>query len=110
MNTPKQITQKKATQISNEKGVDTWFNEQAIKFEQTRFGWMAIYITIQSCFGSVACMLILQNNASDFMLASCAAVSMASNAVFIAQGSGKWCLGTFYFSVLLNAIFILVNI
>lgn len=91
-------------------GVDGWFNHQATKFEEARFGWMAIAITIQSCLGSIACMFILQNNASDIMLALCAAITMACNAMFIALAPGKWCLGSFYLSVFLNVIFILLNI
>lgn len=87
-----------------------WFNKQVLKFEKARFGWMTLCITIQCCLGSVACMYILQNKASDFMLVSCAAITMGCNAVFIAQGSGKWCLLSFYSSLLLNSLFILINI
>lgn len=91
-------------------GVDGWFNRQIEKFESTRLGWMAIYITIQSCLGSIACMHILQSKAGDVTLASCAAVTMGCNAIFIAQGPGKWCLISFYLSVVLNVVFILAYI
>jgi hypothetical protein len=89
---------------------NTWFNRQVEKFEAARFGWMAMFIVIQSCLGSVACMYILKNNASDIMLLTCAIITMASNAVFIAQGSGRLCLAFFYTSLILNTIFLLLNI
>lgn len=100
----------KNNQAQTAVGVDGWFNRQVEKFEASRFGWMAIYITAQSCLGSIACMYILKNNASDIMLATCAAITMGANAVFIAQGSGKWCLLSFYISILLNLLFIFINI
>ena len=87
-----------------------WFNKQAEKFESTRFGWTAILITAQSCLGSIDCMYILQHHASDIMLAFCAALTMGCNAIFIAQGPGKWCLFSFYLSMIVNNIFILLNI
>ncbi len=107
MNTSKQtqtIVRNTKHQVSFQKGIDTWFNEQAIKFEKARFFWMALYITAQSCLGSVACGFILQNNANAFMLGTCAAITMASNAVFIALGPPKLCLTVVYLS------FILINI
>jgi hypothetical protein len=87
----------------------SWFNKQAEYFEKTRFGWMAIYITISSCLGSIACMLILENNGGDFMLITCAAISMATNSLFIAQSNAKWCMAVFYLSLLINSLLIIVN-
>ncbi|MEO8762175.1 MAG: hypothetical protein ABI388_11645 [Bacteroidia bacterium] len=86
-----------------------WFNRQVDGFENARFGWMAMLIIIQSCLGSVACMYVLKNNASDVMLVAGAVVTMASNSVLIAQGSGKLCLSFFYISIVVNAILILLN-
>ncbi|MBA2613197.1 MAG: hypothetical protein H0U95_14605 [Bacteroidetes bacterium] len=85
------------------------FNQQADIFEKARFGWMTFYITIQSCLGAIAAAFILQNNANIWMLCSCAAISMASNAVFIALGDKKLCLVIFYASIILNTAFILAN-
>lgn len=113
MSTTKQlqtVSRNTSHHVSSQKGIDTWFNEQAVKFENARFFWMAIYITAQSCLGSVACGFILQNNANVLMLCTCAAVTMASNAVFIALGSPKLCLTVVYLSFILNTIFILINI
>ncbi len=86
------------------------FNRQAENFEKTRFGWMAMLITIQSCLGSVACMYILQGKASVVVLALCAAVTMGSNAIFIAQANAKTCLIGFYISLVLNSVFLLQNL
>jgi len=95
---------------TEKKGLDIWFNKQALKFEEARFGWMTAYITIQSCLGSVAAGLILQNHASDIMLVIAAMTTMACNSVFIAQGPAKWCLSSFYLSVLINLILVLLNL
>jgi hypothetical protein len=96
-------------EIQIARGIDGWFKNQVAKFERSRLGWMAMYITAQSALGSIACMYLLQNNASDIMLITCAIVTMACNSVFIAQGPGKWCLPLFYISIFLNSIFILLN-
>jgi len=87
-----------------------WFNRQAAQFEKTRFGMMAIYITIQSCLGAIAAMFVLQNDASIFFVATAAALAMAGNAVFIAQGSAKACLSLFYLNVIGNTLLIAANL
>jgi hypothetical protein len=110
-------TQQKTSEIhlkvshKNQKpGTLGWFDNQVSLFEKGRFGWMAIYMTAQSCLGSITCMYILHNHGNDFQLAGCAAITMGSNAMFIAQTSGKLCLISFYVSLLLNILFILYNI
>ncbi|MCK6648442.1 MAG: hypothetical protein L6Q66_02195 [Bacteroidia bacterium] len=90
-------------------GITGWFEKEVSKFENARFFWMTIYLTVQSCLGSVAVKAILENDASVFVLGLCTAVTMASNALFIAQGSAKLCLGLFYSSIILNTIFIILN-
>lgn len=84
-----------------------WFSRQAEKFEAARFGWMTILITFQSCLGSVACMYILQNTVSDWLLAVCSVVTMSANAMFIAQAPAKYCLSVFYLSVFTNTVLLL---
>jgi len=91
-------------------GLDGWFNHQAAKFEEARFFWMAVYLTAQSCLGSVACGFILKNDANILMLCTCAAITMGANAVLIALGPPKVCLTIVYLSLILNAIFIIINI
>jgi len=87
----------------------SWLSRRALDFENARFFWMAVYITSQSCLGSVACMYILKNNGSDILLATGAMVTMGCNAILIAQGPSKWCLISFYISVILNTILIVLN-
>ncbi len=89
--------------------VDGWFTKQVANFERTRFGWMAILITVQTCIGSLACMYIFKNNASDLMLVPCVVITMACNSVFIAQGPARLCLILFYTSIILNLGFIVLN-
>lgn len=69
---------------------------------------MAMFITMQSCLGSVACMYILQTKASDVWLMLCAMVTMGCNAVLIAQAPPKWCLVSFYLSMLVNALLVII--
>jgi len=88
----------------------TWWDRHAAAFEKARFGWMAMLITFQSCLGAAACMYILKNDASLFVLSTCAAVSMGSNALFIGLASPKACLAGFYISVLVNTIFLIMNV
>jgi hypothetical protein len=87
-----------------------WFNKQAVLFEQGRLGLMAILITLQSCVGSIACMYVLQNDASEVWLALCAAITMGANAVLIAQASAKTCLVTMYLSLIVNTLLIACNV
>lgn len=86
--------------------ISNWFNRQTAAFEESRFGLMTIYITIQSCLGSFACMYVLENNGPDLPLILTAAVTMWANAMFIAQASAKWCMIIFYLSILTNATII----
>lgn len=79
-------------------------------FEQARFGWMAILLSLQSCVGAIACMLVSINGSSITLLAVCAAVTMGSNALFIALASPRWCLAGFYASMIVNTILILFNL
>lgn len=87
----------------------TWYNRQAIQFEENRFGAMTFMMTFQSCLGSIAAMSSLYEQ--NYVLLSIVAVlTLASNAAFIAQASAKWCLNVFYTSVALNLTIILLNV
>ena len=93
-----------------QKGLDIWFNKQALKFEESRFGWMTAFMTIQSCLGAIAAAFILQGHASVIMLALCSMITMGCNAILIAQGPGKWCLFSFYLSIVVNTILIFMTV
>lgn len=109
MNTQK-ITAEKTFGVHAKPFEMNWFNKQAELFEKGRFALMTILITLQSCVGSIACMYILRNDASEVWLAACAAITMACNAVMIAQASAKTCLATLYISIFANTLLIIFNI
>lgn len=85
---------------------NTWLDKRAGKMEKSRFGLLAMYNALQSCVGSIAVMKVQQHNAGLFLLAVVTALTMASNSVFIAQGSVKLCLLLFYLSILANTAII----
>jgi hypothetical protein len=70
---------------------------------------MTVFLTAQSCWGSIAAMLSLQVN-NYVALGICAAVTMASNAAFISQSPAKWCLSLLYLSGIANLLIILYHI
>lgn len=83
-----------------------WLTKQEAKFEENRFGAMTVMLTFQSCLGSVAAMLAIQDGI--WALVSVVAVlTMSSNAMFIAQAEAKPCIVTFYLSVVVNTLIIL---
>jgi hypothetical protein len=86
----------------------TWFDKQAIRFEEGRFALMTIFLTAQSCWGSIAAMYALKAN-NNLLLIICAAVTMASNSAFIAQSPAKWCLGILYTSLIVNSIILIIT-
>ncbi|MCC5918317.1 MAG: hypothetical protein JJU02_13440 [Cryomorphaceae bacterium] len=87
----------------------TWFDKQAIGFDKSRFGLMTIFLTAQSCFGSIAAMFALQAG-HPILLGVCVAVTMSSNAAFLAQSPAKWCLGLFYTSIITNFLILILTI
>lgn len=87
----------------------SWFDKQAVLFEERRFGAMALMMTAQSCWGSVVAMYALKADNIVF-LAICTALTMASNATFIAQSPAKWCLSIFYISVITNLLLLLITL
>ena len=80
----------------------SWLTKQEDIFEENRFGAMTIMLTFQSCLGSVAAMLSIQNDIWA-LVSIIAVITMSSNAMFIAQANAKYCIVTFCISVLLNA-------
>lgn len=79
------------------------------QFEESRFAAMTIMITFQSCLGSIAAYYALINDAEVSLYLS-AMVTMAANAVFLAQSPAKICLAVFYGSVVTNFIIIGLNL
>jgi len=96
-------------EINTNELTNNWFDKLAQSFEVNRFGAMALMMTAQSCWGSIAAMYALKAD-NIVLLAVCAAVTMASNSAFIAQSPAKWCLGIFYTSVIANLVILLLTI
>jgi hypothetical protein len=92
-----------------EKTGNGWYDKQVIDFEANRYGAMTLMMTLQSCWGSVAAMFGLMNG-SYVVLGIAAVITLASNAVFIAQMPAKWCLNTFYLSVAVNSLLLVTSL
>lgn len=86
--------------------LNAWLSKRAGKIKESRFGILAMYNALQSCVGSIAVMKVQQHDAGIFLLAMVTGFTMASNSVFIAQGSLKLCLLLFYLSILANTVII----
>lgn len=83
-----------------------WFYKQAQQFESSRFAAMTFFITMQSCVGSIAAAMSLEKD-MVVPLGLCAALTMGANAVCIAQGPAKLCVGSLYLSVGVNVLIII---
>ena len=83
-----------------------FIDKHITNFEENRFGAMALMITFQSCYGSIAAMYTLKQN-SILLLFICSCITMASNATFISQSPGKWCIGVFIISVFINSLILI---
>ncbi|HEX8515536.1 MAG TPA: hypothetical protein VF868_05005 [Bacteroidia bacterium] len=106
----KAMYSKQQTNVSALRSVFTvLFEKHALWFEESRFAMMTLMITLQSCIGSIACMYIFQSGAPDIQFVLCAAISMGTNAMFISQAPAKICLASFYLSLIVNMILILMN-
>lgn len=88
---------------------NSWFTRLAVRFESARFAAMTFLMTLQSCVGSIAAMFVLKNN-DYFSLSLIASVTMASNAVFIAQSPARWCIGTFLTSIIVNTLLLTLSL
>jgi hypothetical protein len=93
--------------ISKHNVLAEFFSRQAQTFESNRFVMMTLFMTIQSCLGSIATFYLLQNAQADVWFILTAAITMACNAVLIAQGSAKLCLAILYASLIFNTAMIL---
>ena len=97
----------KTKSMNNQNFIARWFNGQVEEFETSHFGRMVVFLTLQSCVGSIACMLGIQAGAGDWALILGAAITMWSNAMFIAQTGTKLTLGVFYASLIINTALII---
>lgn len=86
-----------------------WLEDQVMKFEKSRFGWMAVMIAFQSCLGSVAAGLAY-NSGAIIALGICTVFTMTNNALLLAQCPASWCVRAFYIGVVANILAILMSI
>ena len=86
-----------------------WFNRQAAQFESDRFGLMALMMIVQSCLGGIVAMYALYTN-NYFILGATTVITGISNAFLIGQGGSKLCVGTFYATMLVNTLLLLVQV
>ena len=88
---------------------NNWYQKQLANYEANRYGAMTLMITLQSCWGSIAAMYSLVNE-NFISLGIVAVMTLASNAAFIAQSPAKWCLNTFYASLIISTIVLIINL
>lgn len=88
---------------------NNWYQKQLANYEANRYGAMTLMITLQSCWGSIAAMYSLVNE-NFISLGIVAVMTLASNAAFIAQSPAKWCLNTFYTSLIISTIVLIINL
>lgn len=77
--------------------------------DQYKYGAIAFFMVFGSCLGSIAAMFILKNSESIILLALCTVASMMTNALCIAQASGKACLYMFYAALGIDLFIILLE-
>lgn len=83
------------------------FQKQLASFESAPYGMMGFYLTLQSCIGGIACMILLQSYVSIWVLMPCAMATMMCNALLISQASNKWSVIVFDISIILNTFYII---
>ncbi|PKA84004.1 hypothetical protein ATE92_2174 [Ulvibacter sp. MAR_2010_11] len=82
-------------------------------FKEDYYMYIPLTIILQSCVGSIAAMLILSNgfSAVTFIeLTLCVSLSMLYNAALLAQLKPKFSFGLLVVSLLLNTLFIIINL
>lgn len=85
---------------------NSWFDNQALKFEQSRFASMVMILIVQSCWAAVGGAMALEVN-NYVTLTITAMLAMIGNGIIIAQSTAKICLGSFY-AVMLGSTFVIL--
>jgi len=80
-----------------------WFQGRVNRFESTRFGSMGVMIIAQSVWAAIAGATCLWRE--DYILLSIMAfLAMGTNAAFISQSRGKYCLAFLYSSIVVASL------
>lgn len=77
---------------------------------ESYYASMSMMILFGSCWGSIAAMMIFMNDAPLWELGFCIGLTMANNAAGIGQAPVKWLVNLFSLSVIVNALFIIINL
>lgn len=85
------------------KSKQNWWQGLVNKYQEQYFGATVLMMTLQSCLGGVVAMAVMEIP-NYFLLAIVVAVTMACNAVFIAQVEAKTALKFFVLSIAVNCI------
>lgn len=89
---------------------NSFIERQVQAFEINRFGLMAVFMVLQVCVASAAVYYIFQSGTTVWQLMICAALTMFSNTMLIAQAPARWCVVAFYLSLIFNTLLILINL
>ena len=103
-------TSTKSNDVDKNATTNNWYSQLIEKATFSYFGVIAMTITIGSILGGIAAMYIFQNNAPIWELALCMAISMANNVAAIGQAPAKWVINIFAACVVLNVLFIVINL
>ena len=90
--------------------VVNWYKKQLNYFDKHVFAMMSMYMIIQSCLGSIASMFVIYNHGNDVFMTLSVALAMGCNAMLLAQAGAKLAVGSFYLSIIVNAIILIAHI
>src|SRR5690606_30144178 len=80
---------------------------EGLKF--SHFGLIAMAILFGSCLGSVATMMVFQNDAPIWQFGLSLSVTMANLVACISQAPTKWVINLFGLSLIVNTFILLLN-
>ena len=80
------------------------------KLNFSYFGLISLTILVGSIVGGITASVVLNNDAPIWELCLVAAVSMASNTAEIGQAPVKWVFNLFIIGIVVNSLFIIINI
>ena len=88
----------------------SWYNQWVKKLEFSYYGIISMTILIGSCYGAIAAMIVLQNDAPIWQLGVCIFVAMGNNVAAIGQAPLKWVINMFGLCMLISTLLILINV
>ena len=107
------VSEKSTTSVMEMQGGNplvNWYKKQLNYFDKHVFAMMSMYMIIQSCLGSIASMFVIFNNGNDFYMILSVSLAMGCNAMLLAQAGAKLAVGSFYLSIIVNAIILIMHL